>query len=252
LTLNIKLIDIETSPIVAYTWETYDTNVLKVLEPSKIISCSWKTLGVEDLTTKCIADYKSYKANVVNDEALVKEVWNVLDEADIVIAHHGDAFDLKKLNARFVYYGLNAPTPYQSIDTYKAASKYFKFDSKSLNSLGAYLNVGQKISNGGFDLWVRCIAGDKEAWKAMKDYNAQDVILLENVYYKLRPFISNHPDLNSFADNQDMACGSCRSTNLIKRGFSPTKTGSRQRYQCTDCGSWTVGSWKKYPKAEAT
>lgn len=241
------LLDIETSPILGYTWTTWDANVLKVLEPSKIISVAWKQLGSDEVKVKCIADYKGYKNNVINDEALVKEVWKVLDESDVVCGHHSDAFDLKKLNARFVYYGLNAPSAYQSVDTKKAASRYFKFDSNSLNNLGAYLNVGQKLVNGGFDLWVRCMAGDKDSWALMKAYNAQDVQLLEQVYLKLRPFMATHPDLNVIVNGSSSSavCGSCLSTNVTKRGFSMTKAGSKQRLQCSDCGSWSTGPWKR-------
>lgn len=243
--LSVILLDIETSPLVGYSWQTYDTNVLKVIEPSKIISIAWKQLGAKETSCKCIADYRGYKSGVVNDEALIREIWDVLDKADIVIAHHGVAFDFKKLNARFVFYGLNSPSHYQVVDTKKEASKHFKFDSNSLNNLGSYLNVGQKINNGGFELWVECMGGDKKAWERMKSYNIQDVILLEQVYLKLRPFMSTHPDMNLMLGENigQLACGSCLSLNLTKRGFALTKIGSKQRYQCSDCGSWTTGPW---------
>lgn len=175
----------------------------------------------------------------------MEEVWNVLDSANIICAHHGDAFDLKKLNARFIYHGLNAPSYYETIDTKKVASKYFKFDSNSLNNLGVYLGEGKKIENGGFELWVKCIAGDKDAWNRMKDYNKQDVALLERIYLRLRPFMSNHPNLNSITENAGENCPSCSSEDLIKRGFQPTKSGRKQRYQCNDCGSWSSGPFEK-------
>lgn len=118
----------------------FDTNILKVLEPSKIISVAWKELEVDNLTVKCVADYKGYKKGELDDEKLVREVWEILDRADVVIAHHGDAFDIKKLCTRFVFYGLSAPSAYKSVDTKKVASKYFKFESNSLNNLGVYLD----------------------------------------------------------------------------------------------------------------
>lgn len=247
---QILLLDIETSPITGYTWTTYDANVLKILEPSKIISVAWKELHSDEVTCKAIVDYKGYKKGVVNDEALIKEVWNVLDRADIVVAHHGDAFDFKRLNARFVYYGLSAPSSYKTVDTKKVASKYFKFDSNSLNNLGAYLNLGKKLSNGGFDLWVNCIEeGDPRAWELMKKYNVQDVNLLEKVYLALRPFMENHPNLNAFSDNDSVGagptCPTCKSEHVTKRGFGITRTGRKQRFQCTDCGSWSSGPFQR-------
>lgn len=249
MTPNIILLDIETSPITAYTWGTFDQNVLKILEPSKIISCAWKELHSDDVIVKAISDYKGYKPGVIDDKKLVQEIWNVLDKADVVIGHHGDRFDLPKLNARFVYHGLNAPSFYKTVDTKKVASRYFRFDSNSLNNLAGYLNLGAKVENGGFDLWVRCIAGDPEAWDLMKLYNAQDVVLLEKVYLKLRPFMENHPNLNiiSPSTTTDVVCPTCLSHKVTKRGFSTTRTGKRQRYQCQTCSSWSSGPYSKVP-----
>lgn len=243
---KIVLLDIETSPVTGYTWRTYQDNVLKILEPSKILSCAWKYLGDKETVCKALVDYKGYKKGIIDDEKLVKEVWKVLDEADVVITHHGDSFDLKKLNARFIYWGLTAPSTYKSVDTKKVASKYFRFDSNSLNNLAGYLNLGSKVENGGFDLWVRCINGDKEAWEVMRHYNTHDVILLEQVYLRLRPYITNHPNLALIAGKEvDTACPSCQGSSVIKRGFSITRTGRKQRYQCTDCGSWSSGKFEK-------
>ena len=244
---KIYLIDIETSPILSWTWETYQTNVLKILEPSKILSVAWKQFGDIDVTVKTIADYKGYKPGVIDDKKLITEVWKVLDDADVVIAHHGDAFDIKKLNARFIYHGLNAPSKYQTIDTKKVASKYFKFDSNSLNNLGALFGIGAKVNTGGFDLWVQCIAGDPEAWAHMAEYNAQDVTLLEQIYLKLRPYITNHPNLNVITDRagDEFACPTCMSHDVQKRGFAVTRTGKKQRYQCSSCGSWSSGPYIK-------
>lgn len=238
--------DIETSPIVGYTWGTYDTSVLKVIEPSKILSVSWKWLNEEETYCKAICDYKGYKKGVVDDEKLIKEVWKLLDQADICIAHHGKKFDFPKLNARFIYYGLKAPSSYQVIDTRQVAASKFKFDSNSLNNLGTYLGLGNKIHNGGFSTWTECIDGNQEAWQLMKDYNVQDVILLEKVYLALRPYMTNHPSLSLISGSSDGSnCPTCQSTSVMRRGFSYTRTGRKQRYQCSDCGSWSSGPFEK-------
>lgn len=240
------LLDIETSPLTAYTWRAFDDNALKILEFSKVMSVAYKDLYEDSITCKTLPDYKGYKNGLLNDERLVKDIWKVLDDADVVIAHHGDRFDLPKLNARFVFYGLTAPSAYKSIDTKKVASRYFKFDSNSLNNLGAYLNLGAKVENGGFSLWDRCIQGDKDAWKRMAEYNIQDVLLLEKVYLTLRPFMENHPHLGLLSGSDtESSCPTCQSTEVIKRGFSITRTGKRQRYQCTSCGSWSSGKFEK-------
>jgi len=238
---KVLLLDIETSPITGYTWKTWQDNVLKILEPSKILSVSWKWLNEDETFCKALPDYRGYKKNVIDDEKLVKEAWKLLDDADIVIGHHVAKFDIPKLNARFVYHGLAAPSKYQIVDTKRVASRYFKFDSNSLNNLGQYLGCGVKIENGGFDLWVRCIAGDKDAWEVMKAYNTQDVVLLEKVYLKLRPYIENHPNVSLITGMTSTGCPTCQSVNVQKRGFAYTRTSRKQRYQCNDCHAWSSG-----------
>lgn len=242
---KVLLIDIETSPILGYTWGTYEQSVLKILQNFQIISVSWKYLNEKTVYAKALPDYKGYKKGTVDDEKLVKEVHTLLDDADIVIAHHGDAFDLKKLNARFVFHGMSAPSTYATVDTLKVAKKYFAFDGNSLNALGQYLKEGKKLENGGFSLWVDCMAGEPSAWTKMKDYNKQDVVLLEKVYLRLRPFMNNHPNVNTIAEVGDQACHTCLSTDTIKRGFALTLTGKKQRFQCNDCGSWSTGKFEK-------
>lgn len=238
------LIDIETSPITGYTWQTYDASVLKILEPSKILSVAWKWLDEKETFCKTISDYKGYKKNIIDDEKLIKMAWALLDEADIVVAHYGKKFDLPKLAARFIYHGLSAPSSYQVVDTKQVASSKFKFDSNSLNNLGTYLNLGNKLQHSGFDLWVRCMAGDKDAWQMMKDYNVQDVVLLEKVYLALRPYITNHPNVSLITGTVD-SCPTCESKNLQKRGFSYTRTGQKQRFQCGSCHSWSTGPFTR-------
>jgi len=51
------------------------------------------------------------------------------------------------------------------------------------------IKVGAKVKHSGFELWIKCMAGDAKAWKEMKEYQIQDVNLLIDLYEKLRPWI---------------------------------------------------------------
>lgn len=245
---KIVFVDIETSPIKGYAWKAYDTNLISIIEPVKVLCCAWKTLGSETVIVRGLSDYEGYRPGVVDDKSLCEEVWYVLDDADVVIAHNGDSFDIKVLNARFLANSLNPPSSYKTIDTLKVAKKYFRFNNNKLDELGAYLDEGRKAGTGGFETWTKCMEGDPKAWKRMKEYNARDVELLERVYLRLRPFIGNHPDLNMFnprRSTSSFTCSTCQSTNTQKRGFQVTKAGRYQRYNCQDCGSWSSGPYEK-------
>ena len=93
---------------------------------------------------------------------------------------------------------------------------------------------------GGFDLWLGCMSGKKEAWKKMCDYNKQDVILLERIYLKLRGWMTAHPNMN-LVNGTLAACPNCGGTQLTKHGFSYTRVSKSQRFQCTTCKAYCQG-----------
>ena len=126
----------------------------------------------------------------------------------------------------------------QQIDLLKTARHKFKFPSNKLDYVAKALKVGGKIKHAGHELWVRCLNGEPQAWEEMENYNKNDVILLEKVYYKLLPWIKGHPNSSLYSNTPD-SCVICGSTNLTKRGFHYTTVAKYQRYQCKDCGSWS-------------
>jgi hypothetical protein len=234
---KITLLDIESCPTLAYVWQMYEADVIAVKEDWFMLSYAYRTLGNKIVQCKCLPDFKGYEKDHQNDRELVRHIWEVLDGSDVIIAHNGDRFDLRKINARFVFHGLKPPSPYISIDTLKIARRYFKFDSNKLDLLAEYLGVGKKLPTLGFKkTWLGCMAGDKTQWGMMRRYNKHDIELLEGVYLKLRPWAKNHPRLSNFHKG-DM-CPNCQSGNIQYRGFSYTRTGKRRRYCCKDCGAW--------------
>lgn len=235
---RILLFDIETAPNVSYTWGKYDQNVIEFKQEWYIMSFAYKWLDEDKVVCHALPEYKSYKKDREDDKELVKELHKLFNEADMVIAHNGDEFDIKKANARFIYHGLNPPAPYKTVDTKKIAKNNFKFNSNSLTDLGQHLGLGEKLPTGGFSLWKGCMSGDKKSWDTMIKYNKQDVKLLEQVYLKLRPWHKTHPNLGHFAEEKH-SCPKCGSTHLQSRGLSKTLSSIYRRFQCQGCGAWS-------------
>lgn len=158
--------------------------------------------------------------------------------------HNCKQFDIKWANRAFIKYELKPPSPYKVIDTLTMARSYFKFNSNRLNDLGQFLGVGSKLETGGFDLWKRCMLGDKKAFKKMCQYNRQDVVLLEKVYLKLRPYMHNHPVIST---QNSFICPICGSSHLQSRGFIQLSGGvfRKRRYQCQECGKWCSGEQER-------
>src|SRR5882757_2534719 len=236
---KILFFDIENTPIRGWVWKTWEDNLIRTDHDWYMLSFAAKWAHEDDYKVFGLPDFPRWKKDRECDHDLVKLLHKYLDEADIIVAHNGDAFDIKKSNARFIQHGMNPPSTYKTIDTLKMARTNFKFSSNRLNDLGQYLKVGKKLPHTGADLWFDCMKGDKpESWVMMKDYNIQDVKLLEEVYYKLRPWAKSHPNMNLWNPKDDVACPKCQSIHVQKRGIEIKVSSRRQRFQCQDCGGW--------------
>jgi RNase H-like protein len=238
---KILFIDLETAPSLGWTWgPKWETSIIDFKKDWYLLSYSYKWADEKKVYVRTLADYSDFKKDMENDEALVNDLWKLFDEADILVAHNGNSFDVKKANTRFITHNLPPPSPYRTVDTLRIARRVFRFDSNKLDDLGRYLGVGRKIPTTGFNLWKKCMLGDLKAWKIMAAYNKQDVLLLEKVYYLLRSW-GTHPNVNK----GEFACPKCGSTNVQKRGFSYTLLRQKQRLQCLACRSWHEGPAKK-------
>lgn len=243
-TARIIFLDIETAPNLGYVWGKWQQNVIEFEKDWYILSFAYKVYGQKDVHVHALPDYPAYKKDREDDSQLVKSLWHVMDQADIIVAHNGDDFDLKKSNTRFLTHNLPPPSLYKTVDTLKIARKVFAFDSNKLDELCKYLSIGRKLPHTGFHLWKSCMLGDKDAWETMKEYNAHDITLLEEVYERMKPWHNLHPNVNQGVPITS-ACPKCGSTNIQKRGFSYTRLSQIQRYRCSACTGWFEGSAHK-------
>jgi len=216
----------------AFVWGKYEQDVIAYIQEGYMLSWTFKWLDGRTIT-RGLCDYKGYKPGSSDDYALVKELHDLFSEADILIAHNGDRFDIRKANARFIYHGLTPPDPYKTVDTLKIARRHFAFNSNKLDDLGQFLGCGRKVKHPGFDLWLGCESGDQKSWDLMLKYNKQDVVLLESVYKKLLPWIQNHP---SFKDGI-LDCPNCNKQDFQKAGQNHFQGVKSQRYKCNNCGT---------------
>lgn len=231
--MKILAFDIETSPIISYNWGVWEQNAIKIVKDWHILCFAYQWVGEKEI--------HYVKGNGKDDKSVAKALWKLFDEADVVMAHNGNDFDIKKARARFIHHGLTAPSPFKSIDTKVIAKRIFGFNFNSLNEVAKYLGCPfLKLDTGGFSTWEGCMADDQKAWEKMIRYNKRDVKVLVWIYNKLKSYMPNHPNMN-LVDAKAKACPTCKSTNIQKRGIGYTSLGSHQRYACNNCGSWSRG-----------
>mgnify|MGYP001183356513 CR=1 FL=1 len=226
--MKILALDIENSYLLSGTWGIWNQNVglEQLFDNGKVLCYSAKWLGKKDMMfAKHTEPY------------FLSSIHALLDEADAVLTYNGKKHDIPMLNREFIKAGMTPPSPYKQIDLLETMKKVFKFPSNKLQHVSDELGIGQKLKHEGFELWVKCLQEDKAAWATMKKYNMQDVKLLEKLYWKVQPWVGQHPNHNLYGNTG--VCPKCGGKHLQLRGKYVTQTGVYSRLHCQDCGSWS-------------
>ena len=133
---RILIFDLENSPSLGWFYDSRkENNIVAIQEEWFLLSFAYRWLDENKTHVYALPDFKRYKKDKKDDEQLVHKLHEVLSQADMLIAHNLDNFDLKKANARFLIHGLD-PIPYnKNLDTLKVARRNFKFNSNSNSRL---------------------------------------------------------------------------------------------------------------------
>lgn len=239
---KILTFDVETSPIKAYVWGLWKQNIAinQIVEPTRVISWAAKWHG-----DKKIHFMSTHHNGTIE---MLQGIWDLLNEADIVVHFNGATFDMPHLNREFATEGFPQYAPVQEIDLLKVVKSRFRFPSNKLDYVSRQFALAGKVSHTGFQLWVDCMNGDDRAWALMRKYNKGDVLVTEQLYDKLRPYAKAHPHMGLWSGED--CCANCGGTDLEKRGFAYTSVSSFQRYKCRACGRWSRGA-KSAARADA-
>lgn len=237
---KILIFDIESAPMVVYAFSRWKQNISlnQTISESFLISWSAKWFMSTETMSDCLTPEEAIKKD---DSRIVKSLWKLFDDADVLVAHNALQFDIPKANSRFIIHGLEQPSPYQVIDTLAVAKKYFGFSSNKLDALAGYFDIQTKLDTD-FTLWAKCMEGDKESLDYMQKYNLLDSEILEEVYIKLRPWVKAHPNASLYYDDDKQRCCSCGSTNVerVEDKFYYTSVGKYEVYRC-GCGALSRG-----------
>lgn len=247
---KVLLLDIETSPIIAYVWDLHDQDITlaQIKKDWNLLAWSVKWLG--EPASKAVYQSLENKKDKADDRDLLKGIWKYLDEADVVITQNGAGFDGPRLNARFIMHGMKPPSPYKHFDTYQLVKRVAKFTSNKLEYLTSVLCTKyKKLSHKrfpGWSLWIQCLAGNKAAWAEMRRYNIHDVLSLEEMYLKIRAWAPASLPKCFNVLQTTLTCRTCGNA-AQRRGTMVKGKKLVQRIHCQsmDCGAWDTAPLPK-------
>ena len=229
---KILLFDVETSFYHFVGWGTYKQYIqhYQITEHQYIISWAAKWLYDDNVQSDVVTSEESKNRD---DKRILKSIWKLLDEADIVIGHNGDRFDIRKLRWRFISEDMQPPSPFRIIDTLKIARREFFAPSYKQDFLTKYFHLQNKLETN-FQLWKDCEAGIPEKLEEMVKYNRHDVMGLEELYLKIRPYIHNHPNLGVLMDKD--VCPTCGADDIVETNSEYITSANRFLvYRCNSC-----------------
>ena len=243
--------DIETGYYTAPVWGCFKQFIRpEVLRGEKKIICISYKWQYEDKvhTLKWVE-----KDGEFCDKELIKKFIKVLAQADEVCGHNWDRFDEKEIRARAILNGVLMYPKYRTIDTLKKVKQFARFPSNKLDYLGKAMEVGQKLEHAGFNLWERCQEGDtkkirKDALAEMVAYCEQDVILLEDVFNVLMPYIDHNTNFAVLKGGHKWQCPECGGKDVELSHTDTTPMGYIKRHMRCSCKKTYHISNRSYQK----
>lgn len=240
--INRLIWDIEVSPCIGMFWR-----------PGWRLSIPHDNI-IQESAIICIC-YKWEGSNKVHhlewdngdDKAMCEQFIEIANQADELVAHNGDKFDLPWFKGRCLFHELD-PTPiYKTVDTLVIARRRFKFNSNRLDYLGQHLCGEGKIHTE-FGLWKDILLDNcPKAMKSMVKYCKQDVNLLEKVWQKLEPYHTPKTHVGRLNGLDKWTCPYTGSQNVQSRGRVITAAGTvKHRMYCPENGRWFNISEKAY------
>ncbi|SRR6056297_161023 len=246
---KVLIFDIETAPLAAFIFQLKQRYVPKdsLFKGANYFMLSWsaKWLFGDEVMSDVVTPKEALQED---DKRIAGSLWNLINEADIVVSHNGKNFDHKMLNMRWLIHDIMPPTNFKVVDTYKVAKENFFFPSYSLDYIAGILGVGHKLKHEGINMWKKCLAGDENALRDMSAYNNVDVEILEDVYLIFRPWVKNHPNIGLFLNSENPVCHICGSEDLYEDGEHNTSVSKFKTLRCEECGSLSRQRVSEIPK----
>lgn len=239
--MKTLVIDIETAPNLAHVWQLWNINNISLsqLRESSYTLC-W--------AAKWLGPYQQmhFGARWLAKPGYdwLEQAYDMMSAADAIVTYNGDRFDIPTLNKDFALVGRTPPAPSKSIDLLKAVKHQFRFPSNKLDYVAQQFEVGSKVEHEGHELWVKVLAGDPKAQKAMRKYCEHDVRITEALHDRILPWIPGYPNAGLF--DTTAVCPTCGGHDLERRGYRYAETGAYQQWRCKDCGRWSRSTKRSF------
>jgi uncharacterized protein YprB with RNaseH-like and TPR domain len=130
--------DIERIPAASYHWGLWKQNIglSQIITTGETVSFAARWIGDPKRDAVFHSTFHDGK------EEMLRQLWELLDEADALVSWNGAGFDTNHVNTEFLLAGMSPPSPATEIDLLRTAKKRFQFLSNKLDYVAQQLGVG--------------------------------------------------------------------------------------------------------------
>lgn len=227
--------DIEVSPNIGMFWEAGFKKSIgheNIIKERAIICICYKWEDDKEVQSLHWDSKQS-------DKTLLEKFIKIANQADELVAHNGDRFDLSWIRTRCLYHRIPMFPNYITIDTLKISRSKFKFNSNKLDYIAKFLGVGAKIKTE-FSLWSNILLHkDKAAMEKMIKYCKMDVLVLEKVHKELNLHIPAKSHYGVIFKQDRGSCPECGADELMISKRIVLASGIKKiQYVCKICGKY--------------
>jgi hypothetical protein len=223
--------DIETSPCKGYFWNPgYKIRIPpeNIVEESAIICIAWKW---EDHRRT----FSLVWNDIGDDKKMVGEFLERVSDADELVAHNGDGFDLKWFHGQCFLHGFDPIPEVKTVDTLQIARSKFRLSSNKLDYIAKILGLEGK-KDAPFQLWIDVMEEVPGALEEMAEYCKHDVRLVEQVYKEMARFTAPMTHAGAFKGLPRWTCAHCGSMDVRRKKKRATTKGMIQHSMvCNHC-----------------
>lgn len=252
---RILTFDIETQRAIVEVWDLFPKfiHIDRVRVPKRILCFSARWRGEDRTIFRAAWDEdKDFQVEPQAYEKMCRALWELLNQADVVVTWNGDRFDIQWVEEECARLGMGRPRSYKSVDLIKILKRRFKAGLMSMKldwSARQWLH-DQKTPHGATDLWHDIRYGTRtekrDAQRLMRTYCEHDTALTERLLGEYLPWVGVNFAL--YRDNSEELryCTKCGTAGQLKRdGMHHTNAFSYQQYRCKKCGGLSRGKRAK-------
>lgn len=242
---KVLIYDIETTYFLARTWRIGHKLTIgheQIFEDflggrSKIICVAYK--WAHEKTIHLLHSGIKFE----KEAQLIKDFDKVVSEADVVLAHNGDHFDMKHFNTARLVHRLPPVMWPNSEDTLKILRRTFNLPSNRLDYISKKL-TGKGKDSMCYNDWIQIVEHQcQKSRDKMFKYCKRDVQALDDVAKIIMPYV-NTPTTRALARADVLTCSNplCSDSHVIKHGVYNTIKGKFQKYRCITCCHNHIGA----------